>query len=117
METNVNLTREQKIEFINNNMHEVPVMVKSKFNSWDVDKQYSKILHYIELHKSEKAKVDNMFAQRVIKLFNDRNANIDDVKEVIKACEIHIETLKSLRRESLQKQIETLQKELSEIDK
>ena len=104
------MTKEDKIQFINENIDVVPRLRMKKFQALDLDKQVEQVQNYIERKKwQQEWEENNKVFNRVKDLFDKRHGTVEDAKEVIRIMQDFIETTKQREIEKIDAEIAKLQ--------
>lgn len=103
------MTHEEMTKFVNENISLVPVVMKSRFEKMDIEKQYTSMLLYVERNKKKQEEQSmNPITTRVKKLFESKRVTIGEAETVIEYCKNYI----SLRREH---ELETINNEIQRL--
>lgn len=87
----IQISENEMVDFIKANIDIVPDRSKDKFATYDLKKQYRKIKWYL---KEQETKDKNVMVVRVERMFNAKNASIEDAKAVIEFCNEYINSAK-----------------------
>lgn len=101
-------TNEEKMQFIKENMHLVPSKSKEQFPTWDLAKQYNKMIVYVS--RSKKLNVSS-----IVKSITDKNPSAKDIEAIITQLQDWVSSATSRRIEAIQKQQAELAKELKQL--
>lgn len=110
------ITSEEMAQYINENIALVPEASKDRFTTWDIEKQYRKVRHYVNKAQIHEEMYVNPFSAKTITLFERRHATIYDIEQVIADCNTYIDTLKQKQKQHLEEQINKLQAELDAMN-
>ena len=99
-------SEQEKIEYINSRVDLVPHNRIKKFVSMDIEEQYQQIK---KLEWKKEAMEANRIVNKVKELFERRNGNVEDAKEVMKYCQDFIENIKQREIDKLDAEIAKLQ--------
>lgn len=100
----------EKEQFVKKNLHLVPTVMKSRFQKMDLESQYTRMQHYVEMQKlrEENASLTKI-ASKVKQLFISKKANSQDAHSVIEFCKKYIDTCKEKELAEINEQIAKLQ--------
>ena len=111
------MTTEEKIQFVNENINLVPNTMKSRFEKFDPDKQYDRMLHYVEMEKlREEAMSMTKLAWKVKQLFETKKATIEDATAVIEFCNKFIDSCKEQELARVNEEIQRLTELKSKLE-
>ena len=103
------MSKEQMVQFVNDNITLVPKNQKKKFDTLTLEKKVSKIHFYIDIMKMrEDAREKNKLENKVKELFIRRKVTTEDVLRVIEFCKQYIESSKVEEMKKLQTEIDRL---------
>lgn len=102
-------SNQEKERFIKENLHLVPVKSKEQFPTWDLDKQYNKMVLYVS-----KAKKLNVAS--IVKSITDKNPSKTDVEKIINQLNDWLNSETTRRIEQIKKEQEKLAKELQKLE-
>ena len=101
---------ENKVQFINENIHMVPKNQMKKFQTLDIDGQVDKIQFYFDMQKmKDEWKEKNRMVNRVKDLFEKRHGTVEDALDVQKFCNEFIDSFK-------QRQIADIDRQIAELE-
>lgn len=111
------MTQEEKLQFINENIALVPNTMKTRFEKLDTDKQYDRMLHYVEMQKlREEAQAMTKLAWKVKQMFENKKATIEDATAVIEFCNKYIDSCKELELQRVNEEIHRLTELKSKLE-
>ena len=99
---------EEKMKFIKDNIDLVPTKSKKNFNTWDVEKQYNKMVLYVS--KSKKLNVAS-----VVKSITDLNPSTSEVEKIVSKLQEWANSSTNRRIEAIKEEQKKLAKELKEL--
>lgn len=103
------MTQEEKMQFVNENIELVPATMRSRFEKFDTDKQYDRMLHYVEMQKlRDEAQAMTKLAWKVKQLFETKQATIEDATAVIDFCNKYIDSCKEQELARVNEEIQRL---------
>ena len=109
MKTKKEISVEKMVEFINANSEFIPARSVEKFKTFDIEKQYHKMQWYIKSNQMKNEMKDkNVLAVRVQRMFDAKNASVEDAQAVIEFCNGYIEEMKQKTLSDIEKEIERL---------
>lgn len=101
---------ENKVQFINENIHMVPKNQMKKFQTLDIDGQVDKIQFYFDMQKmKDEWKEKNRMVNRVKDLFEKRHGTVEDAKDVMRYMQDFIDTAKEREIAKLDEEIAKLE--------
>lgn len=101
---------ENKVQFINENIHMVPKNQMKKFQTLDIDSQVDKIQFYFDMQKmKDEWKEKNRMVNRVKDLFEKRHGTVEDAKDVMRYMQDFIDTAKEREIAEIDRQIAELE--------
>lgn len=101
---------ENKVQFINENIHMVPKNQMKKFQTLDIDGQVDKIQFYFDMQKmKDEWKEKNRMVNRVKDLFEKRHGTVEDAKDVMRYMQDFIDTAKEREIAEIDRQIAELE--------
>lgn len=104
------IAEENKVQFINENIHMVPKNQMRKFQSLDIDGQVDKIQFYFDMQKmKDEWKEKNRMVNRVKDLFEKRHGTVEDAKDVMRYMQDFIDTAKEREIADIDRQIAELE--------
>lgn len=103
------ISENEMVEFINANINSVPNRSKEKFTTYDIKTQYNKIKWYLKVQEMKNSeKNENVIVARLRRIFEVKNADVEDVKSVIEFCNNYMEEIKQKQLSDIEKEIERL---------
>ena len=102
-------SQQEKERFVKENLHLVPTKSKEQFQTWDSEKQYTKMLLYVS--KSKKLNVAS-----IVKSITDKNPSQSDVEKIITQLQDWVNSSTTRRIEEIKKEQEKLAKELQKLE-
>lgn len=101
---------ENKVQFINENIHMVPKNQMKKFQTLDIDGQVDKIQFYFDMQKmKDEWKEKNRMVNRVKDLFEKRHGTVEDAKDIMRYMQDFIDTAKEREIAEIDRQIAELE--------
>ena len=103
------LTEKEMMEFINSNLNLIPKRTVGKFDEYDLNTKYRKMVWWKKnSERKMNEKNENVYVIKVKRILENKSITIEDVIEIINYCNKHIETIKSSKLEEIEKEIQRL---------
>ena len=113
-----NVSEEEMIKFINENITLIPKRSEEVFKTYDLRKQYNIMRWYVKNAKQkEEGKNLNICVVRVKRMFEGKNASVEDVKSVMDFCTQYLEEMKQKQLTDIEREIERLTNLKNELSK
>ena len=102
-------SQQEKERFIKENLNLVPAKSKEQFQTWDVEKQYTKMVLYVS--KSKKLNVAG-----IVKSITEKNPSKSDVEKIISQLNDWLNSETTRRIEQIKKEQKKLEAELQKLE-
>ena len=115
---NTVINAEEMAAFVQEHLDAVPTVMKSRFVKLEPEKQYERMLHYVELQKlKEESASLTKIAYKVKQLFDQKKANREDAISVMEFCKRFIEICKERELAEVNEEIARLTELKSKLEK
>ena len=109
MAQKIQVSENEMVKFVTENIAFVPKRSEEVFKTYDLRKQYNKMRWYVKNAKQkEEGKNLNICVVRVKRMFEGKNASVEDVKSVMDFCTQYLEEMKQKQLTDIEREIERL---------